>query len=164
MKEVKMNLFDKRVFFTVTVLLLTMLAAGCQAPSMRIYTLAEGELYAREWIDIVRENPIAKGENVKLSPLFKDKNSSHHIMQINDSEEPHIHANHDLTMIVKQREGTLNLRDKVLPMSAGDVAFIPRGTLHWFLNDKKGRPAVAYMVFSPAFDGKGTRPFYLPDL
>ena len=159
-----MSLLSKRVFCTVTFAILTMLAAGCQAPSKRIYTLADGELYAREWIDIVRENPIAKGENVKLTPLFKDENSSHHILQINDSEEPIIHASHDLTMIVKQGEGALNLRDKVLPMSVGDVAFISRGTLHWFVNDKKGRPVVAYLVFSPAFDGKGTRPFYLPDL
>ena len=159
-----MNLLSKRVSCTVTVVLLTMLAVGCQGPSKRIYTLTDGVLYAREWIDVVRENPIAKGENVKLSPLFKDENSSHHILQINDSEEPHIHANHDLTMIVKQGEGTLNLRDKMLPMSAGDVAFIPRGTLHWFVNDKKGSPAIAYLVFSPAFDGKGTRSFYLPDL
>ena len=159
-----MNLLSKRVFCIVTFLLLTMLAVGCQGPSKRIYTLTGGELYAREWIGIVRENPIAKGENTKLTPLFKDEKSSHHILQINDSEEPHIHAKHDLTMIVKQGEGTLNLRDKVLPMNAGDVAFIPRGTLHWFVNDKKGRPAVVYMLFSPAFDGTGTRPFYLPDL
>ena len=159
-----MNLLSKRVFCTIAFVLLTMLAAGCQGPSKRIYTLTGGELYAREWIDIVRENPIAKGENVKVIPLFKDENSSHHILQINDSEEPHIHANHDLTMIVKQGEGTLNLRDKVLPMNTGDVAFIPRGTLHWFVNDKKGRPAIAYVVFSPAFAGKGTRSFYLPDL
>ena len=159
-----MNLFSKRVFCNVTFVLLTMLAVGCQAPSKRIYTLNDGELYAREWIDIVRENPIAKGENVKLTPLFKDENSSHHILQINDSEEPHINDYHDLTFIVKQGEGTLNLRDKVLPMSAGDVAFIPRGTLHWFVNDKKGSPAIPHLVFLPPFDGKGTRPFYLPDL
>ena len=134
MKEVKMNIFSKRVFCTVTILLLTMFVAGCQAPSKRIYTLTDGGLYAREWIDIVRENPIAKGENTKLTPLFKDENSSHHILQINDAEEPHIHANHDLTLVVKQGEGTLNLRDRVLPMSAGDVAFIARGMVHWLIN------------------------------
>ena len=159
-----MNLFSKRVFCNVTFVLLTMLAVGCQAPSKRIYTLSDGELYAREWIDIVRANPIAKGENIKLIPLFKNENLSHHILQINDGEEPHIHEYHDLTVIVKQGEGTLNLREQMLPMSAGDVAFIPRGTVHWLVNDKKGRLAIAYLVFSPAFDGKGTRPFYLPDL
>ena len=159
-----MNLLSKRVFCTIAFVLLTMLAAGCQGPSKRIYTLTGGELYAREWIDIVRENPIAKGENIKVIPLFKDENSSHHIVQINDAEEPHIHANHDLTVIVKQGEGTLNLRDKALPMSAGDVAFISRGTVHWFVNDKKGRPVVADLVFSPSFAGKDTRSFYLPEL
>ena len=166
MKELKMNLLSKKVFCTVTFVLLAMLAAGCQAPSKRIYSLSDGELYAREWIDIVRENPIAKDENVKVSLLFKDEYSSHHIVQINDAQESHIHANHDLTIVVKQGEGTLNLLDKVLPMSAGDVAFIPRGTVHWFLNDNKGRPAVAYVVFSPAFDGKDkdTRSFSLPEL
>ena len=164
MKELNMNLLSKKVFCTVTFVLLMMLAAGCQAPSKRIYSLSDGELYAREWVDIVRENPITKGENVKVTLLFKDEYSSHHIVQINDSQEPHIHANHDLTVVIKQGEGTLNLLDKVLPMSAGDVAFIPRGTVHWFLNDKKGRPAVAYVVFSPAFDAKDTRPFSLPEL
>lgn len=159
-----MNLFSKRVFYTVTFVLLTMLAAGCQAPSKRIYTLNDGALYAREWIDIVRENPIAKGESSKLTPLFKDENSSHHILQINDAEKPHIHAKHDLTVVVKQGEGMLNMHDKTVPMSAGDVAFIPRGTVHWFVNDKKGDRAIAYLVFSPAFAGKDRKSFYSTDL
>lgn len=159
-----MNLFGKRVFSILTFVLLAMLAVGCQGPSKRIYTLNDGVIYAREWIDVVREKPIAKDEDVSLTPLFGDENSSHHILQVNDAEEPHIHEKHDLTVILKRGEGTLNLRDKVLPMSAGDVAFIPRGTLHWFVNDKKGSAAIAYLVFSPAFDGKSTRPFYLPDL
>ncbi len=67
-------------------------------------------------------------------------------------------------VVVKQGEGTLHLRDKVLPMSAGDVAFISRGTVHWFVNDKKGRPVVAYLVFSPAFDSKDRRSFSIPQL
>ncbi|MBE9537376.1 MAG: cupin domain-containing protein [Proteobacteria bacterium] len=159
-----MNLLSKRVFCTVTFTLLTMFAAGCQAPSKRIYTITDGELYARVWIDIVRENPISKDENIKVTPLFKDKNSSHHIVQINDREESHIHANHDLTVIVKRGKGTLHLRDKALPMSAGDVAFISRGTVHWFVNDKKGSPSIAYLIFYPAFDGKDRRPFSIPQL
>lgn len=159
-----MNLLSKRFFSTVAFVLLAMLVVGCQAPSKRIYSLTDGELYAREWLDVVRENPIVKDENIKVTPLFNDENSSHHIAQINDAEEPHIHENNDLTVILKKGEGTLNLRDKVLPMNAGDVAFIPRGTLHWFVNDSKGSTAIAYLVFSPAFDGKATTPFYLPDL
>ena len=155
---------NRRVFLSFAFVLLAMFAAGCQGPSKRIYTLNDGELYAREWLGVVRENPIVKDENIKVTTLFNDENSSHHIAQINDAEEPHIHENNDLTVILKKGEGTLNLRDKVLPMNAGDVAFIPRGTLHWFVNDKKGSPAIAHLIFSPAFDGKGTRPFYLPDL
>jgi len=159
-----MNLLSNRVFCSVIFILLTILAAGCQSPSKRIYTITDGDLYAKTWIDIVRENPISNDENIKTIPLFKDKNTSHHIVQINDREEPHIHANHDLTLIIKQGEGTLNLRDKALPMSAGDVAFISRGTVHWFVNSRKGCPTVAYVVFSPAFDGKDRRPFGLPRL
>lgn len=154
----------KKIICNATIVLLTVLASGCQAPSKWIYTLKDGEVYARVWIDIVRENPIGKGENIKVIPLFKDENSSHHIVQINDREEPHIHANNDLTVVIKQGMGTLYLRDKILLMSAGDVAFISRGTVHWFVNDNKGHPVVSYVVFSPAFEAKDTRPHYLPNL
>jgi len=157
-----MNLSGKRFFSILTFVLLAMLAVGCQGPSKRIYALSDGEIYAREWVDVVREKPIAKDEDVSLIPLFSDENSSCYILQVNDAEEPHIHEKHDLTLILKRGEGTLNLRDRVLPMNAGDVAFIPRGAPHWFVNDKKGSAAIAFLVFSPSFDGKGTRPFYLP--
>jgi quercetin dioxygenase-like cupin family protein len=37
-------------------------------------------------------------------------------------------------------------------MRAGDVAFVPRGTPHHFVNQGR-KPAAALVSFSPPFDG-----------
>lgn len=148
-----MNSFSKKVLYPLSLVLLTVLA-GCTCPKKRIYSITDDGLYSKEWIEIVRENPIGKDQNIRVTPLFKNEDSSHYIIQINDRERPHIHETHDLTVIVKKGEGTLNLGEEKLPMKKGDIAFIPRGKIHWFVNDRKGRTAVAYVIFTPSYSGK----------
>ncbi|OGV98958.1 MAG: hypothetical protein A3I04_05600 [Nitrospinae bacterium RIFCSPLOWO2_02_FULL_39_110] len=119
----------------------------------RIYSSGEQGLLSKKWVDILRENPADKNENIKVTPLFKNKDGSHFIIQIKDREKPHIHETHDLTVIVKKGKGILNLGADKLSMQGGDIAFIPRGTLHYFVNTGR-EPAIAYVIFNPTYDGK----------
>ncbi|HKZ46039.1 MAG TPA: cupin domain-containing protein, partial [Thermodesulfobacteriota bacterium] len=92
----------------------------------------------------------------KITSLFKNLDSSHFIIQIRDREKPHIHETHDLTVIVKKGKGILHLGKDELPMSKGDIAFIPRGVLHYFVNTSS-EPSVAYAIFTPLYDGQDVK-------
>ncbi|MDH3975479.1 MAG: cupin domain-containing protein [Deltaproteobacteria bacterium] len=127
---------------------------GCSYHKRHIYSLGEEGLYSKEWRQIIKEYPIGKKDNIRVTPLFKNEDSSHYIIQINGRERPHIHEEHDLTVIVKKGKGTLHLGEEKLSMKAGDIAFIPRGTVHYFVNEKKHCPAVSYVIFSPSYHGK----------
>lgn len=128
--------------------------SGCSFHERHIYSVGEEGLYAKEWCEIIKEYPIGKDDNIRVTPLFKNEDSSHYIIQINDRERPHIHEEHDLTVIVKKGAGTLHLGKEKLAMKAGDIAFIPKGTVHYFVNEKKNCTAVSYVIFSPAYHGK----------
>ena len=79
------------------------------------------------------------------------------LVQVRDREQPHVHTRYDLTVMVADGEGTLWLNGTPLPMVPGDVAFIPRGTPHYFVNDG-AQPATAIVVFAPAFEGPDQQP------
>lgn len=80
---------------------------------------------------------------------------SHHVAVVRTEETPHYHRFHDLTVMVLQGEGVLNVEQRRIAMKAGDVAHIHRGTPHFFRNTGR-EPAVALVVFSPPFDGRDT--------
>lgn len=126
---------------------------GCACPNGKIYSTSEAGLFSKEWREIVRENPIGESENIKVTPLFKNQDSSHFIIQIRDREKPHIHETHDLTVVVKRGYGVLYLGKAKLPMRRGDIAFIPKGVPHYFVNEDS-KPSIAYAIFTPFYDGK----------
>lgn len=130
---------------------------GCACQKGKIYSYNEAGLYSKTWREVVKENPIGKDENIKVKSLFKNENSSHFIIQIRDRERPHIHETHDLTVVVKKGEGILHLGNDDLAMRRGDVAFIPRGVLHYFVNTSS-EPCIAYVIFTPFYDGKDMKP------
>ncbi len=133
-------------------LLLTPLL-GCVYSKGQIYSVTDAELFSKNWREIVKENPIGENENIKVTPLFKNQDSSHFIIQIRDREKPHIHETHDLTVIVKKGKGILHLGKDELPMKRSDIAFIPKGVSHYFVNTDS-EPSVAYVIFTPFYDGK----------
>src|SRR3989338_10355155 len=126
---------------------------ACSHSKGMIYSGDEKEIYKKGWMEIVKENPIGKDENIKVIPLFKNENGSHFIIQIRDSEKPHIHETHDLTVVVKRGKGVLHIGKNELPMKCDDIAFIPKGIFHYFVNTGS-EPAVAYVIFNPIYDGK----------
>lgn len=143
--------FKYILLFPILILIL-----GCACPKGKIYSYNEAGLFSKEWREIVRENPIGESENIQAIPLFNNQDSSHFIIQIRDREKPHIHETHDLTVVVKRGYGVLYLGKDKLPMRRGDIAFIPKGVPHYFVNEDS-KPSIAYAIFTPSYDGKDMR-------
>ena len=106
---------------------------------------------------VLAENPLGAGENIKITTLGKGEGVSHHLVQVRDREEPHIHKIHDGTVVMMKGRGYLMLENRRIDLSTGDIVYIPRGAVHYFVNTVT-EPAVAFVVFSPPFDGKDTLP------
>jgi len=86
---------------------------------------------------------------------------SHHLAVVREGEVPHYHRFHDLTVVVLRGEGVEDIEGKRFEMKAGDVAHIQRGVRHFFRNTGR-EPAVAFVTFSPPFDGRDTVTAELP--
>jgi mannose-6-phosphate isomerase-like protein (cupin superfamily) len=101
--------------------------------------------------------PLAADENVRAREVRSGANSSISIVQIRDREQPHVHGRYDLTVTLVRGSGTLWLDGAPLAMHAGDMAFIPKGTPHYFVNGGPD-PAAALVVFAPPFSGPDQQP------
>lgn len=80
---------------------------------------------------------------------------SYHVAVVRDAEAPHYHRFHDLTVFVLRGDGVIDIEGKKIAMHAGDVAHVNRGARHYFRNAGKDA-AVAFVTFSPPFDGRDT--------
>jgi quercetin dioxygenase-like cupin family protein len=69
-------------------------------------------------------------------------------VQIRDREQPHLHAAHDLVVTLLVGNGELHLRGTSQRMEGGDVAIIPRGVPHYFVNTGSA-PAAAFVTMAP---------------
>lgn len=101
--------------------------------------------------------PLAPGQGVRVQEMLTGEHVSVSVAQIRDREQPHIHTRYDLAVSLARGHGTLWLDGVAHPMRAGDAAFIPRGTPHWFVNEGD-EPAVSVVVFAPPFSGPDQAP------
>lgn len=113
-----------------------------------------------------RTEPLAElAQKVRLLPLQparaveigRDDRTSHHAVAIRGAEDPHRHDHHDLIVVIAKGWGTMRLGDEERAVGEGSVLYVPRGTPHAFRNTS-GRPALAYAIYSPAFDGRDRVP------
>jgi len=128
-------------------LLLAVLVAGCAARTPRVVVgpLADG-------LDAYLAAHVPEGDaNIRVDAVVRTETASYHVVQVRDRESPHRHAAHDLTVVVLRGRGTLVLGRARVALAAGDAVLIPRGTVHWFRNDGRGR-AVALAIFAPPLD------------
>ncbi len=131
------------------------------APSPHFY-LRYGDQLAQTDLDkILAENPLPATQNIKVATLGRGKEISHHVVQVRDRESPHFHKEHDLTVVVLRGGGYLMFDKERVDLAAGDILFIPRGVVHYFVNTFP-QPSVALAVFTPPFDGKDTIPVKNP--
>lgn len=141
-------------------LLLPLLLIGCAtAPTRVIVGLDPGSRVDLDaWL---AAHPLAVSEELKAVPVGAIGTTSYAIVQVRGRERAHVHADHDLTVHVLRGRGRLALfhaagvtefTGEVRPLAAGDVAAIPRGMVHWFVNGGR-EPAVAVASFTPPYDG-----------
>jgi len=133
---------------------------GC-APAPRFYLQYGNRLSERDLDSLLAANALAAGENFKVVTLGQTREVSHHVVQIRDREVPHIHKGHDVTVVMLRGQGYLMWGKERMDLVAGDILFIPRGAVHYFINTHSG-PAVALAIYSPPFDGKDTIPVEQP--
>jgi mannose-6-phosphate isomerase-like protein (cupin superfamily) len=131
------------------------------APAPRISLQYGTEFKQAEIEKVLAENPLGASENIKITTLGQGQGVSHHVVQVRDREKPHIHKLHDGTVVMVKGHGYLMMDNRRIDLSAGDVVYIPRGAVHYFVNTG-GEPAVAFVIFSPPFDGKDNVPIAKP--
>ncbi len=117
-------------------------------PSGRV-TLELAQLAARY--------PLETDKDFQVAEVGRDAHSSHHVVWIVDREAPHRHDTHDLVVVMLRGFGTMRLGADTQPVGPSSILYVPRGTPHAFSNES-GEPALAYAVYSPAFDGKDRVP------
>lgn len=150
--------FKESRFGLLTLVLLSILYACAPAP--RIYLHYGKDSKQVDLERILAENPLGPAENIKVTTLGQGPGASHHLVQIRDREVPHIHKNHDGTVILMRGKGYLVLDKQRVELAAGDTVHIHRGVVHYFVNTGS-EPALAFVVFSPPFDGKDNIPVKL---
>jgi quercetin dioxygenase-like cupin family protein len=96
-------------------------------------------------------------QNILPLALGQTDTLSYYLIQIRNREAPHIHQSHDLVVTLLRGEGKLHQGGKPLAMRAGDVAVVPRGIVHYFVNTGR-QPAAAFVTFAPPYDGKDNVP------
>jgi quercetin dioxygenase-like cupin family protein len=100
---------------------------------------------------LVRRHPLAADANIRAEEIDRTPAASVHLVQVRGGETPHRHAVHDLAITVLRGRGVLTMDGAARTMRAGDVAVIPRGAPHHFVNGGR-EPAVALVVFAPPLD------------
>jgi mannose-6-phosphate isomerase-like protein (cupin superfamily) len=85
-------------------------------------------------------------------PFAKGPFGSAAIVTPKDPVPLHYHAKHDETVVVLRGGGTVTLNGQKKKVRAGDVIFVPKGTVHGYLPEVGDEVLVS--CFAPAFDGK----------
>ena len=127
----------------------------------RLHLQDKGELQQADVEKIVANNPLGANDNIKVTTVGQGESVSHHVVQIRNRESPHIHKIHDGTVVMRKGRGYLMMENRRMDLSVGDVVFIPRGVVHYYVNSAS-EPTVALVIFSPPFHGKDTIPVTVP--
>lgn len=109
--------------------------------------------YAQTWQNADTVTCPKNTENIYVRPLYNDSLSSSYVIFIKKAVKLHKHINHTEHVIVLQGSGDMILGDKVMPITKGDVIFIPKNTPHSVVTTSK-KPLKVISIQSPQFLGK----------
>src|SRR3989304_2966044 len=86
--------------------------------------------------EVAEKNPLGEGEEVKITDVGENKNSSMHLVQVRENGElrPHYHKRHDEVVYVKKGSGIATLDGTRYMVKPGSILQIPTKTVHEFLN------------------------------
>ncbi len=129
----------------------TVACSGADGAGPRAIT-ADGVREVR-WSDDDMVKPIAL-RTAWVTPL-----ASAHWVRAIGAEQPHVHDRTDMLVFVVSGHVRMHLGSQTIDATRGDVIEVPRGTPHWVENVDPDA-SVAYVVFTPAFDGSDRR--FLP--
>jgi mannose-6-phosphate isomerase-like protein (cupin superfamily) len=139
---------QSRLMFSV----LTTFACACttaRAPSPP-RAITAGGIAPVEWSAEERSQDIA------LKTAWVTDEASAHWVRARGAEKPHVHERTDMLVFVVSGHVNMHIGNQSIEAARGDVIEVPRGTPHWVENvDPSG--SVAYVVFTPAFDGTDRR-------
>lgn len=93
--------------------------------------------------------PIAPG--VRRGLWGEGADATYQLLEAESSEPPHVHARHDLTVVVLRGHGTLFVEDRRLDVAAGDVLQIGRGRVHHF-HPAAGTAVLALVIYTPRLE------------
>lgn len=151
-----MDIRSKRLKANLLAPVLALSLSAC-ATTPYLFLQYGSELKPIDLAKALAENPLGPNENFKMMTLGQAQSVSHHVVQIRDREAPHMHKTHDGTVVMVRGSGHLMMANRRIELSVGDIVHIPRGAAHYFVN-AGGEPAVAFVAFSPPFDGKDVVP------
>lgn len=108
--------------------------------------------------EVIEKNPLGETEEVKITDVGENKNSSMHLIQVraNGEIQPHYHKRHDKVIYVKKGTGIATLDDTRYVVKPGSMLQVPLKTVFKFLNTGN-ETFVAVSIFSPPFDGKDVK-------
>ncbi len=124
---------------------------GCATTARGRVITPDGDLPAPTWTVEEQAKPIA------VHRLRATAETSISVIRLAGAEQPHIHKDHDLVVVLLSGAARLHLGQRVIDVHPGDVMEIPRGTVHWAENTGAGASEV-YAVFSPPYDGRDNLP------
>ncbi len=98
-------------------------------------------------INLLSENFGKKGEISRRS-VAQYENFAFTLVSIGKPEEPHIHQKSDLIVILLEGEGEINIEGEKKYVKKGDIIFIQKNKVHFFVN-KGTKTALALVISSP---------------
>ncbi len=119
--------------------------ANSSTPRGRVFS-TDATLTDPAWTAAELAKPIA------VRRLQATQHTSINIIRLDGAEQPHIHRDHDLIVIVLHGTARLHLGNHVMEVRSGDIMEIPRGVVHWAENTGSEASEV-YAIFSPPYDG-----------
>ncbi len=126
-------------------------------PATVLDAVIAGQRMTIERDALIARAELREDQNFRVVEVGRDDHTSHHIVAIRDREQPHSHERHDLFVVILRGHGTMRLGDQERPVGVDSILYVPRGTIHAFHNTS-GEPAIAYAVYTPAFDGRDRIP------
>ncbi len=103
-------------------------------------------------IGVLIEEHSKRVKEIEAVKLNETPDITQLLVFIRTAELPHYHREHDLTFILLRGHGELYLSGKRERLREGDVAFIPRGEIHFYTNTST--VSVLLANFCPKYDGK----------
>lgn len=130
---------------------MTLFLAGCGSTVSGRVISPDSDVSDFAWTTEEITKPIA------VRPRHATAETSVSLIRLAGAEQPHLHKDHDLVVVMLSGSARLHLGQRVIDVHPGDVMEIPRGVVHWAENTGRLASEV-YVIFSPPYDGHDNLP------